>query len=324
MRIRSLLISAAAMLMAPIAVLGQAPTGKLVFEVASVRQSPPPDMQKMMTDLQAGKRPQSAHIDGSRAVYTYMSLKELIANAYKMRAYEISGPDWLATDRFDIAARLPDGASKDDAPDMLRVLLEDRFKLTAHREAQEQPVLGLLVGKNGPKLKEATATAEAVDDTEPLKPGESKMDTPDGPVRLVRNPDGSTTYKMGAGGAFTLKFDGETRSMHMVADSITMKGFAVMINTLGGGEGRQVVDMTGLTGHYQAAIDFSLVDLVSSLHDQGITVPMGAPGGSAATDPEGGATVAAALEKLGLKLEKSRAPVDRLVVDHVEKLPTEN
>jgi uncharacterized protein (TIGR03435 family) len=74
-------------------------------------------------------------------------------------------------------------------------------------------------------------------------------------------------------------------------------------------------------------VDFSLMDLTSSLHDQGIEIPSGPSGGGgggAATDPEGGATVSAALEKLGLKLEKSRAAVDRLVVDAVEKSPTEN
>jgi uncharacterized protein (TIGR03435 family) len=66
---------------------------------------------------------------------------------------------------------------------------------------------------------------------------------------------------------------------------------------------------------------------MASLSSQGINLPTrpGSGGGSGeATDPEGGATVSAALEKLGLKLEKSRAKVGRLVVDHVEKTPTEN
>jgi uncharacterized protein (TIGR03435 family) len=132
---------------------------------------------------------------------------------------------------------------------------------------------------------------------------------------------------MGVRGSFTLKFDGETDTMHMEAGTISMKGFAMMMNTLGAGEGRQIVDMTGLTGLYQAAVDFSLMDLMSSLRDQGINLPVrpGSGGGSGeATDPEGGATVAAALDKLGLKLEKNRAKVNRLVIDHVEKLPTEN
>jgi len=212
-------------------------------------------------------------------------------------------------------------------PEMLQALLAERFKLATHREMSEQPVLGLVIGKSGPKLKESIATPEAIDENAPLKPGESKMDTPSGPIRLMKNEDGSTTYNMGARGSFTLKFDGSTLSMHMEASSISMKGFAIMMNTLGGGEGRQIVDMTGLTGMYQTAVDFSVMDLQSSLSAQGIDIPRRPGGGSSgteATDPEGGATVSAALEKLGLRLEKSRAKVDRLVVDHVEKSPTEN
>ena len=307
------------------ATFGQGPAGKVTFDVASVRPSPPPDMQKMMADLQMGKKPEWVRIDGSRVTFNYMSLKELIGYAYKMRAYEISGPDWMVTDRFDIAARLPEGTSTDDLPAMLQALLKERFGLTTHREAIDQPVFALVAGKAGPKLQEATVKPEPLDDNAPLKPGQSKMDTATGPVILTKNADGSTTYDMGARGSFKLKFDGETRSMHMVASSIGMNGFAMMINTLGGGEGRQVVDQTGLKGNYQAAVDFALTDLVSSLHAQGIDIPTGgAPQGGGATDPEGGATISAALEKLGLKLEKSRAMVDRLVVDQVEKSPTEN
>ena len=330
--IAGLLLASGAASAQTAAVPGAAPAAakaasNLTFDVASVRPSPPPDMQKLLMDLQAGKKPESTNIDGSRVAFGYTSLKELIAYAYKLRVYEINGPDWMVTDRFDIAARMPDGASKDDVPDMLRALLAERFKLAAHQEMQDQPVLGLVVGKSGPKLKEgAPATADDLDMDAPLKPGQSKRDTPDGPMILTKNTDGSTTYNMGARGAFTLKFDGETRSMHMQASSISMKGFAMMMTTLGGGEGRQIVDMTGLTGRYQAGVDFSLMDLLGSLHDQGIEIPTGpgGPPGGGATDPEGGATVSAALDKLGLKLERTHATVQRLVIDHVEKMPTEN
>jgi len=308
------------------AAVEQKPSNSPTFDVASVRPANPPDMAVMMADLRAGKKPESVHLDGSRATYTYMSLKELIAYAYRLQLYEVNAPEWAVTDRFDISARMPDGASKDDVPEMLKALLEDRFKLAAHRETSEQPVLGLVVEKSGPKLKESTEKLEAIDPTSPLKPGESQRDTVAGPMRLVKNADGSTTYNMGERGSFTLKFEGETRSMHMQADTITMKGFATMMTTLGVGQGRQIVDMTGLKGKYQAAIDVGLMDLVSSLHSQGIEIPVGPRGGDGgASDPdEGGATVSAALDKLGLKLEKSKAQVERLVVDHVEKDATEN
>jgi uncharacterized protein (TIGR03435 family) len=299
----------------------------LAFDVASVRPAPAPDMAVMIAGLQAGRKPNWVRVDGTRATFNYESLMDLIAYAYKLQRYEISGPEWLVTDRFDIAARLPDGATKDDVPEMLRALLKDRFNLTTHSEMQEQPVLGLVVGKGGPKLKEATEKPVAFDENAPLKPGETKMDTPSGPIRLMKNADGSTTYEMGAKGNFTLKLDGESSTMHMEASSISMKGFAMMMNTLGAGQGRQIVDMTGLIGMYQAAVDFSMMDLMSSLSAQGINLPIrprSGGGSGEATDPEAGATVAAALEKLGLKLEKSRAKVNRLVIDQVEKLPTDN
>jgi len=320
----------AGVMMATGAVFGQTAAAtavsSLTFDVASVRPAPAPDMATMIAGLQAGRRPNWVRVDGTRATFNYESLKDLIAYAYKLRLYEISGPEWMVTDRFDIAARLPDGATKDDVPEMLRALLKDRFNLETHNELTDQPVLALVAAKGGAKLQLATASAEVLDETAPLKPGELMLDTPDGRVLLRRTADGSSTY-VGRWGSFSLKFDGESSSMHMKADCIDMKGFAMMMNTLGAGQGRQIVDMTGLTGKYQAAVDFSLMDLMSSLSAQGIVIPRGPGGGGGsgeASDPEGGATVAAALAKLGLKLEKSKAKVQRLVVDQVEKSPTEN
>ena len=60
-------------------------------------------------------------------------------------------------------------------PRMLQALLEERFKLAAHRDNQEHPVLALVVGKDGPKLKESPATTEPIDENAPLKPGEMQV-----------------------------------------------------------------------------------------------------------------------------------------------------
>jgi len=163
----------------------QVATGNLTFDVASVRTPPEPDMQTMIAGLRAGRKPNWVRVDGSRATFNYESLMDLIAYAYKLQRYEIGGPEWMVTDRFDIEARLPDGATKDDVPEMLKALLKERFNLATHNELQEQPVLALVVGKGGPKLKESTEKPVALDESEPLKPGESTMDTPDGPIRLI-------------------------------------------------------------------------------------------------------------------------------------------
>jgi uncharacterized protein (TIGR03435 family) len=327
---------AVGLLLAAGAAFGQTAPTKLTFEVATVKPSPPLDMAKMREQVQAGRMPRfGPHIDGAQATYVYMPLKDLIANAYQMKPYQINGPAWLATERFDIAAKLPDGATKDDAPGMLKALLEERFKLGAHRDTQEQPVLALVVAKDGPKLKEAPPSSAPVDENAPLKPGEIKMDGPNGPVRITRNADGSTVVNMGEKGTITTRVDPETQTLSLESSSVTMAGFADMLTTtlqMGGGEGRQVVDMTGLKGNYQVALEISLAEIMAMARAHGLNLPAapaggGAPGASPASeasDPGGGSTVFASVKKLGLRLEPRRAPVERLVIDNVAKTPTEN
>src|SRR5207237_1994767 len=62
------------------------------------------------------------------------------------------GPDWLATERFDIDAKSDRAVSKDQMLQMLQSLLAERFKLKVHRETKELRVYALTVGKNGPKV----------------------------------------------------------------------------------------------------------------------------------------------------------------------------
>jgi len=198
--------TAAAATTAPAATASAA--SDLTFDVASVRPSAPLDMAKMMADMQAGKMPNfGMHLNGLRAEFNYLRLKDLIVAAYKVKDYQITGPDWLnKTDaqRFDIVARLPEGSSKDDAPKMLQALLEDRFKLKVHRVTQEHPVQALVVGKGGPKMKESPGDAPPLDLDVPLKPGEMQIDTPDGPARMtVDMKNGGGTMNMGTKGIIT-------------------------------------------------------------------------------------------------------------------------
>src|SRR6185503_7304901 len=96
-------------------------------------------------------------IDGSQVRITSLSLKDYISIAYQMRINQIIGPDWIGTQRFDIAGKLPDGAPQDDVAEMLRTLLVDRFQLKVHRETRELPVYVLGVAPTGFKIKESAA-----------------------------------------------------------------------------------------------------------------------------------------------------------------------
>jgi uncharacterized protein (TIGR03435 family) len=306
------------------------------FEVATVKPAAPLDMAKIAAGIQAGQMPKlGAHVDGSRAEYTYVALRELIALAWGVKPYQITGPDWLANTRFDIVAKIPAGSTKDDVPRMLQSLLEERFMLSVHKASAEHSVLGLEVAKGGPKLKESSETPAPLDENAELKPGETKMEGPDGPIRMTIGKNGSASVDMGAKGKMSYGIDSATQSMHLEGSMITMSGFADMltqISQIGGAGGRQVVDMTGLKGYYQVAIDFGLADLLNMARAAGFNIPVGAggPGTGAggpaggAPDPGGSSSVTDAVKALGLKLESRKAVIEQLIVDHAEKSPTEN
>jgi uncharacterized protein (TIGR03435 family) len=317
------------------AALAQAQT-KTTFEVASIRPAAPLDRAKLMAAIQNGETPRlGARVDGARAEYLYVSLQDLIVLAYNVKPYQITGPDWLASQRFDIFAKLPDGASKDDAPKMLQALLEDRFKMALHRESKEHPMLALVVGKEGPKMKASPANPPPIDASAPLKPGEKQIDSPDGPVRMTAGKDAiSGTINMGAKGSQTISADADKKSIGIEASQLTMEGLAGMLTALSQANGGQEVkDMTGLQGNYQVAISFSLADMRSDVRSvlqekMGVNPPAEAAGAAmpadAASDPGGASSLSKSLESMGLKLESRKVMVEQLVIDHAEKTPTEN
>jgi uncharacterized protein (TIGR03435 family) len=328
------LVISAGLVLVTGAAFGQTTANKPSFEVASVKPTAL-DMMKIASSVQSGgAMPRMGlHVDGSRAEYIWMPLNALIVMAYKVKPYQITGgPSWLGTERFDIVAKLPDGASKDDVPQMLQSLLEDRFKLVLHRETRERPILALVVGKGAEKLQ-ASPEAEDIDENAPLKAGEMKVDGPDGPVRINAGKDGSGTMDMGKKGKVKFQMDQATMAMHMEFSQVTMEGFADMLtqfSQMAGGGGRQVVDMTELKGNYQVSLDIPMGDLMAMAQAQGMGGP-GAPGGAAGTasgaaasDPSGSSTLFTAVQALGLKLEQRKAAVEQLVIDHIEKTPTEN
>ena len=311
----------------------QQATSHLQFDVATVKPAAQPDFQRMAADFQNGKMPRiGPHVDASRAEFIYLSLKDLIVYAYKVKPYQVDGPSWMGDQRFDIQAKMPDGSTRDDAPAMLQELLAERFKLAIHRSQEEHKVLALVVGKAGPKLKESPAAPEDIDPNAPLQPGEKKIDTEEGPIKMKTNSDGSMTMNMGKRGTFTEKLDMSTQSLHLESSMVTMDGFADMLTSMMqamGGGGPQVVNMTGLKGNYQVALDLSLAGLMAMARSQGGEAPGSVGGGgtpanapaNAASDPEGGNNVSSSLAQMGLKLDERKATVERLVVDRVEKTP---
>ena len=75
--------------------------------------------------MQAGKMHVGMKVDAARVDIGYLSLADLIMTAYKVKAHQVVGPDWMRTDRFDILAKMPEGATKEQVPEMLQGLLAD-------------------------------------------------------------------------------------------------------------------------------------------------------------------------------------------------------
>jgi uncharacterized protein (TIGR03435 family) len=95
-----------------------------------------------------------------RLNFNSVSVKECIMAAYELRNYQVVGPAWLSSDRFDIVAAADGPASNAELRAMLKTLLADRFQLRVHVEARELAAYRLIVTKNGPKLTPA-ATDQA-------------------------------------------------------------------------------------------------------------------------------------------------------------------
>jgi uncharacterized protein (TIGR03435 family) len=104
--------------------------------------------------MASGKLHAGMKIDGKRVDIGNFGMMQLICKAYDVKSYQVSGPSWmkgagLAGQRFDIVANLPEGATKEQVPQMLQALLAERFKLVIHRESKDQAVYALVIGKGG-------------------------------------------------------------------------------------------------------------------------------------------------------------------------------
>jgi uncharacterized protein (TIGR03435 family) len=266
------------------------------FEVASIRLSAATGASHMNVGV---------HIDGAQVSCIALNLKDYISAAYKVKIYQIQGPDFIGGDRFDINAKLPAGATQDQVPDMLKALLADRFGMKFHRETKDFPVYGLVVAKSGVKMNKSAPD-------------------PDDPSDIGK----AVTNVTGSGGRGGVHLDYGHGSFFTMADNkftarkLPMSRFAEVLARF---EDKPVVDMTDLKGSYDFDLEFTQEDymamLIRSAIAAGVTLP---PEALRMLSGSSGDSLLNALERLGLKLETRKAPLEVLVIDHIEKTPTEN
>jgi len=229
------------------------------FEVATVRQSPPPAGN--LLNINVGT------VRNGRVTFENASLSDCLKFAYGIVSDEqIVGPDWIKSRavRFDIVAQAPPDTPREQLALMLQPLLSERLKLVLHHEKRPLSYLALITGKNGPKLMPAVGQNDA-----------------------APSPLNST-------------FGGRISSNRMSVQ---------LLSTLLSRFERQIViDMTGLPGQYKIHLEWTPAPSTTTPLEQ----------------PTGPTIFTAVQEQLGLKLEARKGPLDVLVVDQAEKIPTDN
>ena len=308
---------------------GAAQTGPAspAFDVASVKQAAPITGGRIMVRMQGG--PGSP--DPGQITYTNVSMKNLLMTAYNVKGYQVSGPAWLDGERYDIVAKIPKGATKEEFQMMLQNMLAERFKLKLHRESKDLPIYALVVAKSGLKMKESPKDEPAPD---AANGGPGSGPGPNaGEPQIKIGKDGMPQMPAGGrGGRGMMMMMNNGGKMRLQANKQPVTAIAEM---LGNQLGRPVVDQTGLTANYDYTLEFAPED---SMHPMGMMPPPSSPDGggggggggggmagpSNSSDTGGPSLMTALPEQLGLKLESKKGPIDLLVIDGLEKVPTEN
>ena len=256
---------------------GQSDPASKSFEVASVKRLLQPS-----PSVSTGGGPGTA--DPGRWWRSNVTLASLLVEAFHIQGHSIAGPDWLRSTRYEIVARVPAGANRDDVPLMLQRLITERFGLTFHREQKEMPAYALVTGRNGPKLRPST----------------------DSPVSITGR-DGFPDLSDGVAPG-VIKVDSVGSVRRLAAGAMSMAQFA---DYLAGQSDLPIIDLTELRGKYDIVLYYSRPVPISANPtaipaDNGLDLP------------------AALREQLGLELQTRKTRVDVLVIDHIEQTPSPN
>ena len=299
----------ASVLFATAAAFAQSP---VTFEVASIKKAEPLSVNLAMS----GKMNLGMTIDNAQVNIQSMSLAELMRVAYKVKTFQITGPEWLTAERFTVNAKMPAGSTRDQVPEMIGALLAERFKLTFHRTNKETAVYALVVMPSGIKLKESDTDEKASTAGGPAAPLAPTPTDGGAQVRVNVASDSSGNINTASPNG-SMKMMPRENGMRIELTKMNSIG---MVELLGRFLERPVVDMTGLTGRYDFSLDVGFEDMIQLAKAAGMSVPIQAP---APAEP-GSSAVFTAIQPYGLKLEPRKAPIEMLVIDHVEKSPTEN
>ncbi len=266
-------------------------SGRVKFEVASVK---PADRNE---DAPAFMRGGPGTSDPERITYQRTSLVRLLITAYGLDYDQVSGPSWIGTELYTVVAKVPASATKEQLKLMWQDLLVERFNLKAHIVKKDFPVYELSVAKGGAKLRKSGEGPVTQQPGFPVPPAGQKWGVLVAPPRNTR-----LTFR-------------DYSMDEFVREQLDWP-LCTFIEAYGAVAMGRVVDKTGLDGKY----DFTL-EYAGRRNSPGGAFPPPLPDGETDTAPN---IFDAVRQQLGLVLKEGKAPIDVLVVDQADKVPTEN
>jgi uncharacterized protein (TIGR03435 family) len=236
--------------------------------------------------------------DPGMVIYTNYNLLSLVYYAWNQYV-DTTRPEWIGAERYNIEAKIPPGTTLAEFRLMLRNLLAERFHMVVHHETREYDGYDLLVARGGLKMKESSgedsAAAELPVEQLALGPLLSAGLDAKGYPQLLRPGIVAVPIK-------------NSIALHLMARAQTLSELAKMLKDH---LGDPIVDKTGLSGRYDCTLDFLRFAPVTG------QVRADAPDDSVPYIPD-------AVAVLGLKMVPAKIPLDTVIVDSAERMPTEN
>jgi uncharacterized protein (TIGR03435 family) len=266
---------------------------KLTFEAASVK--PSPTLQQRITSSGCSGGP-GTH-NPALWVCENATILHLVKAAFDLRSYQLQVQSSIGSDRFVVRAKVAEGATKEQFLQMKQNLLIERFGLKFHWQKKALPGYELVIAKNGPKFKRS--------ETEP--PKETAVS------QNWKIKDGFPVLPPGTSGVFY----GVGRARGQWSQT-TMEGMAGVLSLQ---IGKPVTDRTGLDGKYDLSFEWA-----PEPTENGGSITAGVGSNvPAALEPMSVPNLYTALpQQVGLKLKKKKVTINVLVIDYIEKNPTEN
>jgi uncharacterized protein (TIGR03435 family) len=232
--------------------------------------------------------------DPGQITYTNVTLAAVLQRAYNLKPYQLTGPDWIGSRRYDFAAKIPEGTTIEQFRSMLQKLVAVRFKLQVHTAQREIAGYELTAGRGAGKLKSSAENPEGIVGQQPAS--QPKVDANGYPELTAPG----LVMMEGLKGKAVVVFVRARAQPVWASTEMLSREFRMPIS-----------DKTGLAGSFDFELEYA-------------PQPPGALPGTVEPDDSAANLMTAVSQQLGLRLVPSKIVVDVVVVDGGNPAPAGN